>query len=120
RLRRSPQPWLELLLELAAAARRGDRPPQLASLDDADRRHLRDAELLREIRPPLDGDAHEVERVVVLPPLEHLGDEALDAPAAPGERGVEEDEARPRLRLRHRLGLRDGRHASLVPRSGGT
>src|SRR5436305_13179027 len=105
--RPSPQPRLELPLELPAAARRGDAQLALAVLDDADGRHLLDPELLREVRPLIDRDADEVERLVVAPPLQHLGDEALDAAAAPGQRRVEEDEARSLRRPRDRLGLRN-------------
>lgn len=80
------EPRLQLLLELLAAARRNDTPNQLPPLDDADRRHLSDAELLGEVEPPIDRHAHKVERVVVAAPLQHLGDESLDPPATAGLR----------------------------------
>lgn len=80
------QPRLQGPLEVAAAAWRDDPASQLASLDDADGGHVLDPELPRKIGTPVDLDADEVERVVVATPLQHLGDETLDAPAATRQR----------------------------------
>ena len=50
-------------------------------------------------------DRLEHERFVVLASLEHLGDEGLDATAAPAHPGVEENETRAgRRALRHDFG----------------
>src|SRR6185369_6682368 len=81
---RSAQPGVELLLELAAAARRDDPLAELAVLDDADGRNFLDAEFLREVGSLIDRNPDELERVVVAPALEYLRGEALDAAAAAG------------------------------------
>ena len=47
--------------------------------------------------------------------LQHLCDEALDAPAASRERRIEEDEPRPLFGLEDRLCLLDTRHAFRLP-----
>src|SRR5579862_1523429 len=107
---RSAQPGVELRFELATAARGDDPLAKLPVLHDADRREILDAELLREVRPFVDRHPHELERVVVAAALQHLRDEALDAPATPGLRGEEEDEPRSLARSRDRLGMWNARH----------
>src|SRR5262249_45098276 len=94
----SAEPRLQLPLELPAAAGRDDRSTQLPSVHHADRRHLLHPELLGEVGAPVDRHPHELEGVVVAPPLQHLRDEALDAAAATRERREEEHETRLLLR----------------------
>ena len=62
--------------------------------DDEQRRCLFDAEALGQIWTFVHLDLDELERAVVLAALEHLRDEALDAPAAAAHSRVEEDEPR--------------------------
>ena len=81
-----------------------DALPDLPPLDDEERRHHVDAEALAELGPQVDRDADEVERVVVLPPLQHLRDERLRPAALPGDGRVEEDQA-------GSLGLREARRS---------
>jgi len=50
-------------------------------LDDEERRRRRDAEALDEVRALLLVDPVELERAVVAPALEDLGEEPLGAPA---------------------------------------
>jgi hypothetical protein len=73
--------------------------------DDEERRNLVDPEALGQVRMLVHIDRLEHERCVVVASLEHLGDEALDATAAPAHPGVEENETRPcRRALRYGFG----------------
>ncbi len=73
---------MQLELELAATARGDDPLAEFPALDDTDRRYFLDLELRREVRPLVDRHADDLERFVVPPPLQDLGDEALHAAAA--------------------------------------
>lgn len=106
---RSTKPRPKELLEVSATGGRHDPALHPVAVDDDDRRHVFDSEPLDEIGPALDRDTHEVERSVVVPTLQHLGEEALGSSAAAGPRRVEEDESRSRGRLRGML--REKRHA---------
>jgi hypothetical protein len=63
--------------------------------DDEERWNLVDPEALDQVRPLVHIDRVEQESSVVLAPLEHLGDEALDTTGASAHPGVEENETRP-------------------------
>src|SRR5581483_630484 len=86
------QPGPEHVFDVAAAARVREPALDAAVGDDEQRRHLVDAEALDEVGALVDVDLVEDEGAVVLPPLEDLRDEALDAPAPSGELRVEEHE----------------------------
>ena len=86
---RLAKPGSEELLDLPAPARHLETSCNTAALKHEEGGDRRDAEALDEVRPLLRVDAIERERLVVLPPLEHLRDEALDPTAAPGRRREE-------------------------------
>ena len=65
------------------AARLFEPRAHLLALDHVERRHPRDVEAFGQIRALLAIDAVELEGLVVLAPLQDLGKESLDAPAAP-------------------------------------
>jgi hypothetical protein len=74
-----------------------------------------DPEFLREVGTMVDGNADEIERVVVLPVLQHLRDEAFHSTAAAGEWRVKKDEPWPLFRRNDRLGLRDAGDSLFLP-----
>src|SRR5262249_45110799 len=76
------QPGREEMLDVLAAGRVGDAAPHLAVFDDDERRQGLDAEALVQSGLLLDLDLHELERRVVRPPLEHLGQKAVHPSAA--------------------------------------
>src|SRR5262249_13081093 len=78
----SAEPWPEELLDRVAAGRSNDPALHPAPVDDDYGRNALDAKSLRQIRPAVDRDADELERLVVSTVLEHLGEEALGAPTA--------------------------------------
>ena len=61
-------------------------------LDDDEGRHRLDLEPLEQVRMLLFRDHHDVERAVVAPPLQHLGEEPFHAPAVTRQARMEEDE----------------------------
>jgi len=58
--------------------------------------------MVEEIGPFLLGDADDLERAMVAPPLQYLRQESLNPPTMPGQRRMEENE--PRLWLESRAG----------------
>lgn len=114
----SAKPWLQLLFELPAAARRDDRATQLPADHQANGGYFLDPELLGQVGALVDRHSYQLEGLVVLPPLQHLRDEPLDAAAPTGDRRVEEDEPLLGLRDRLTLELRDARHEPLLPHAG--
>src|SRR6476660_1490956 len=63
-------------------------------LDDDEGGNRLDLEPLVQVRPLLLRYQHDVERAVVAAPLQHLREEALNAPTMAGQARVEEDEPR--------------------------
>lgn len=78
------EPGSEKPLDRLAARWVDDPPLDLPVRDDYEGRHLVDPEALVRPGPLLDIDPLQLERRVVGAPLEYLGEEAVDAPTAPG------------------------------------
>ena len=74
------EPGREEALDLAAAAGTHEATADELVLDDDERRHRCDAEPFDEVRALLLVDPVELERAVVAPALEDLGEEPVDAP----------------------------------------
>src|SRR5215212_10456637 len=87
------QPGGEEPFDVAAAARRLEPPRHCLALDDDQRRHRLDPEVLEEIRTLFLGHADDLERPVVAATLENLREEPLDTPTMAGQCRMEEDEA---------------------------
>src|SRR5215210_6419474 len=104
-LSRLLEPGREELLDLATAPRRLEPPPDRLVLDDHERWDCLDVEAVEQVGMLLLRDVMQNERVVVLTPLQHLGDEAFDSAAAPRHRRMEEHQAWA-PRTRPRVGLR--------------
>src|SRR5205823_4266471 len=79
----SVQPGGEEALDVAAATRSLEPAGHGRSLDDHERRHLRDLEAFEQIRSFLLCDAHHLERPVISASLQHLGQEAIHPAALP-------------------------------------
>src|ERR671936_558482 len=88
------EPGLKERLDVAAAARLFESRAHAAALDDEQRRDPVDLEALEELGMLVGVHPVQPERFVVVALLQHLGEESLDAPAAPRRRRVEEDESR--------------------------
>src|SRR5213078_162688 len=73
----SVQPGLQEGLDLAATARLLEPCADRLALDDDERRKGRDVEAIDQVGSLFAGDAVELERLVVSPPLQHLGEESL-------------------------------------------
>ena len=77
------EPGRQETLDVAATARALQSRCDRAILDDDQRRHRLDLEMLQQVRPLLLGDTHELERPVIPPPLKNLREEALNTPTMP-------------------------------------
>ena len=88
------EPGREERLDLPRASWLFEPGADRLPLDDDEGGHDADRELREEVRPLLEGDAIERERHMVAPTLQNLRQEAVDAPAAARESGMEKDEAR--------------------------
>src|SRR5262249_48502113 len=84
------EPGREEHLYLTAALRKLEPRAHRPVLDHDERRHVLDREPLEELGPLLLRDRHESEGLVVVPALEHLGEEPLDAATATRGVGIEE------------------------------
>src|SRR5204862_7673133 len=79
------------------------------------RGHLLAPETPGKAGPAVDRAPDQLEGVVVVPALQHLGQEACGASAAAGLQRVKEDEPRSRTRLRGRLRNRSHGHGPDMP-----
>src|SRR6266404_4444001 len=79
-VKRLLEPGREHARELAAAARLDDACADTPTVDDEQRGNRSDAEALDEVGALVGIDAHDLERVVVLEPLKHLGEKPVGAP----------------------------------------
>lgn len=86
------QPGRQHRLDIATPTRALEATEAICEDDEG--RHLVDAEALRKVGPRLDIDLAEDKGAVVLPPLEHLCDEAFDAAASTVHLRAEQDEKR--------------------------
>lgn len=91
----SVQPLGKLLCELTAAARGNDPFAQASILDHAERGHSLNLEPFREIGSFLDGDAYDLEGLVVASPLQHLRHKPLHPAATARQWRIEKNELGP-------------------------
>src|SRR3954471_18836189 len=88
------EPRCQRLFELLAASRSDDPHLHAPVVDDADRRQLVDTEMIDQLGMTFRAHAHELERLVVVAPLQHLREERLDTATRARRLTVEEEEAR--------------------------
>ena len=86
------EPGLQEAFDVAAATGSLEAPGDPAAVDDDERRHRLDLEVLEQIRALFLGDMDDVERPVVPSPLQNLSEEPLDAPTMAGQCRVKEDQ----------------------------